>query len=167
VIKEFEVEETVRSADNSEVVQSATIERIIDGDTIECTIDGDSYRVRFIGVNTPEMYTVDSESGKKEPVPQPYALEAKEFVESILVAGGVVYLETDVADVDKYNRLLRYVYVDAKNVGSIKTSINHMLVEKGYATVMTIPPNDLYSIIFNEAAEEARDKKLGLWSVSE
>lgn len=35
--------------------QLAEVSRIIDGDTIEVNINGDSYRVRYIGIDTPEI----------------------------------------------------------------------------------------------------------------
>ncbi|GAF76144.1 unnamed protein product, partial [marine sediment metagenome] len=71
---------------------------MIDGDTI--IIEGD-YRVRYIGIDAPEIY----------PELEACGMEALE-VNRALVEGREVRLEQDVSETDKYGRLLRYVYVD-------------------------------------------------------
>ncbi|HEX3053997.1 MAG TPA: thermonuclease family protein, partial [Aggregatilineaceae bacterium] len=70
---------------------------IIDGDTIDVRISGEVYRVRYIGVNTPER---DDDC---------YAEATNANAD--LVEGQTVTLERDVSDTDQYGRLLRYVYV--------------------------------------------------------
>ena len=35
-------------------LEVATVERVVDGDTIEVKIDGEKFKVRLIGVDTPE-----------------------------------------------------------------------------------------------------------------
>ena len=81
----------------------ATCIRVIDGDTIEVLIDGDKYKVRYIGMDTPEM---------DDPRPDVRALaEEATLVNKNLVDGKVVELEKDVSETDRYGRLLRYVYV--------------------------------------------------------
>src|SRR5690606_4359159 len=35
---------------------TATVINVVDGDTIDVLIDGEEYRVRYIGVDTPEVY---------------------------------------------------------------------------------------------------------------
>ena len=82
-------------------VVEATVVRVIDGDTIEVEIDGTSYRVRYIGIDTPE--TVHPQ----KPV-ECFGKEASEKNRE-LVEGKRVRLEKDVSDTDKYGRLLRYV----------------------------------------------------------
>ena len=75
----------------------AQVVRIIDGDTIEVNIYGSNYKVRYIGIDTPE-------------VGQPCSAEAT-AANRVLVEDKTVYLEKDVSEIDKYGRLLRYVYV--------------------------------------------------------
>ncbi|MCK4863754.1 MAG: thermonuclease family protein, partial [Dehalococcoidales bacterium] len=77
---------------------TATVTQVIDGDTI--TIDT-GHRVRYIGLDTPEVY----------PVQEAYGMEAWQANRK-LVEGKEVRLERDVSETDKYGRLLRYVYVD-------------------------------------------------------
>ena len=78
--------------------ETAKVIQVIDGDTI--TVEG-GYRVRYIGIDTPETH----------PVPEAYGTEAWQ-VNRQLVAGREVRLEQDKSNTDKYGRLLRYVYVD-------------------------------------------------------
>jgi len=122
------------------------VTRVIDGDTIE--IEGGE-RVRYIGIDTPE--TVDP----RKPV-QCFGVEASNKNKE-LVEGKMVRLEKDITDRDKYNRLLRYVYV-----GDI--FINLELVKQGFAYSYSYPPDIKYQEQFVKAQQEAREAKRGLWS---
>jgi hypothetical protein len=44
------------------------------------------------------------------------------------------------------------------------TFVNGLLAERGYATPLTIPPNDEYAPLFVAAARRARRARVGLWS---
>lgn len=122
------------------------VTRVIDGDTIE--IEGGE-RVRYIGIDTPE--TMDP----RKPV-QCFGVEASNKNKE-LVEGKMVRLEKDITDRDKYNRLLRYVYV-----GDI--FINLELVKQGFAYSYSYPPDIKYQEQFVKAQQEAREAKRGLWS---
>jgi micrococcal nuclease len=119
--------------------------RVIDGDTIE--IEGGE-RVRYIGIDTPE--TVDP----RKPV-QCFGVEASKKNKE-LVEGKMVRLEKDVTDRDKYNRLLRYIWLD-------DVLINKKLVEEGFAHSYSYPPDVKYQSLFVQAEKEAREGKIGLW----
>jgi len=119
---------------------AALVARVIDGDTIE--IEG-GYRVRYIGIDAPEK----AESYYWE------ALQANRD----LVEGKKVWLEGDVEDIDKYDRLLRYVWVD-------NTMVNAELVRLGYAYSYSYPPNLKYQTYLLQMEKEAREHKRGLWS---
>lgn len=125
-----------------------TVARVIDGDTIEIET-GD--RVRYIGMNAPE--TVDP----RKPV-ECFGKEASAYNHK-LVEGKKVRLVSDITDKDKYGRLLRYVYLEDG------TFINLKLVENGYASVMTVPPNVAQVEEFVKAEREAREVGRGLWKV--
>jgi micrococcal nuclease len=122
--------------------------RVVDGDTIEVSMAGTTYRVRYIGVDTPE--TVDP----RRPVGC-YGREASERNRQ-LVEGKTVELEKDVSETDKYDRLLRYVWVDGEMV-------NATLVREGYAMASTYPPDVKYQELFQSLQQEARDAGRGLW----
>ncbi len=122
------------------------VTRVIDGDTIE--IEGGE-RVRYIGIDTPE--TVDP----RKPV-QCFGVEASKKNKE-MVEGKIVRLEKDITDRDKYNRLLRYIYV-----GDI--FINLELVKQGFAYSYSYPPDIKYQDQIVNAQQEAKDANRGLWS---
>jgi len=98
----------------------AQVTHIVDGDTIDVSIGGVTYRVRYIGINTPEM---DEPCG-------PPAKDAN----ALLVAGKTVRLVKDVSETDRFGRLLRYVYVD-------DVFVNGELVLHGWADAVRYPPD--------------------------
>lgn len=134
---------------------SVKVVRVIDGDTIELE---NGSKVRYIGIDTPELY-----NSKKEQ--KCFGLEAREENKK-LVEGKMVKLEKDVSEVDKYGRLLRYVYVDPPAGGDSSPSgllVNDHLVRQGYAHSSTFPPDVKYQDRFLNAEREAREQKRGLW----
>lgn len=124
-----------------------TITRAIDGDTIELE-NGD--RVRYIGVNAPE--SVDPRRKV-----ECFGKEASAFNRD-LVEGKRVRLEKDVSDRDKYNRFLRFVFLEDG------TLVNEMLVREGYAFASAYPPDVSKAKLFRDAEREAREGKRGLWA---
>ena len=128
-----------------------TCVRVIDGDTIEVLINGVSYKVRYIGIDTPEM---------NDPRPAVQALaEEATMVNGNLVDGKVVELEKDVSETDRYGRLLRYVYVG-------DMFVNAELVALGYAQVATYPPDVRYEDPFLQLQIQAQEASLGLWATT-
>jgi len=122
--------------------------RVVDGDTIHVRIGARVEKVRYIGVNTPEVH-------HPRKCEEPGGREAAE-VNRRLVEGKTVRLELDVQERDRYGRLLAYVWV-----GDVM--VNAELVRLGYAQVMTIPPNVRYQEIFVKLQREAREAGRGLW----
>lgn len=122
------------------------VTRVIDGDTIE--IQG-GMKVRYIGINTPE--TVDPKKSV-----QCFGTESSKENKR-LVEGKSVVLVKDISDMDRYGRMLRYVYADG-------VFVNEYLVRHGYARVSTFPPDVTFADRFLEAEREARKQNLGLWS---
>ncbi len=130
-----------------------TVKHIIDGDTIVVDYNGRTEKVRLIGINTPEIHHPTKGV-------EPYGYEAKRFVEGILKPGDTVKLEFDVQLRDRYGRLLAYMYLADGRF------LNALLLENGYAQVMTIPPNVRYQEEFLKLQRDARENKRGLWSGS-
>jgi micrococcal nuclease len=127
----------------------AQVVRVIDGDTIAVVIDGLEYRVRYIGIDTPE--TVDP----RLPV-ECFGREASQRNRELL-EGKTVELEKDVSETDQYDRLLRYVWVDGEMV-------NATLVREGYAVAVTYAPDVKYQELLLELQRQARAEGQGLWS---
>lgn len=130
-------------------LEEVPVTNVVDGDTIDVLIDGRELRVRYIGIDTPE--TVDP----RRPV-ECFGREASERNRQ-LVEGGSVGLEHDVSETDQFERLLRYVWVDGQMV-------NAVLVEEGYATATTFPPDVRYADLFASLQSQAREAGGGLWS---
>jgi micrococcal nuclease len=128
--------------------EAAHVTRVVDGDTVEIDIDGRTDRLRYIGVDTPETVKPGT------PV-ECFGPEAHDFNED-LVDGKTVRLEFDAERRDVYDRLLAYVYVG-------DTFVNEELVRRGYATTLTIPPNDTYAARFDRLEKEASAAGRGLW----
>jgi micrococcal nuclease len=140
--------QTPQTPTRSPDLTEALVTRVVDGDTIEVEIGGESYKVRYIGIDTPELHH------PTKPV-EYYAQEAYEKNRE-LVEGKTVFLEKDVSETDMYGRLLRYVYVG-------DTFVNAYLVQQGYAQVSTYPPDVKYQQRFLELQREAREAGRGLW----
>jgi micrococcal nuclease len=125
--------------------------RIVDGDTIVVRLPDRLEKVRYIGVDTPELH----HPSKGE---QPGGREAAE-VNRVLVSGRRVRLELDVQPRDRHGRLLAYVWVD-------ETMVNAELVRRGFAQVMTVPPNVRHQALFLKLQREARESARGLWGAA-
>lgn len=153
--------QTVRiySKPSSVSLQEAKVVRVVDGDTIVVSINGTEYKVRLIGVDTPES-TIQHE---------PYGEEASQYTASMLT-GKTVYLEKDVSETDKYGRLLRYVWLSSPyslTDSEIRTKMfNALLVLQGYAQVATYPPDVKYAEKFVQYQREAVEKNIGLWGLT-
>jgi endonuclease YncB( thermonuclease family) len=84
-----------------------------------------------------------------------YGPEASRFNQR-LVEGETVRLDFDAERRDVYGRLLAYVYVG-------ELFVNAELLREGYATTLTIPPNDRFARRFAELEREASAAGRGLW----
>ena len=124
------------------------VTRVVDGDTIHVKLGDRVEKVRYIGVNTPELH----HPTKRE---EPGGREAAEMNRR-LVSGKRIRLELDVQTRDRHGRLLAYVWV-----GDVM--VNAELVRLGYAQVMTIPPNVRHQELFTKLQRDAREAGRGLW----
>lgn len=113
---------------------TARVIRVIDGDTIDVSINGAEYRVRYVGVNTPERG-------------EPCYSEAT-AANANMVLNQTVRLVKDTSDTDRYDRLLRYIYVG-------DTFVNRELVAQGYAEAVLYQPDDQYFDTFANLERDA------------
>jgi len=122
--------------------------RVIDGDTVEVELDGRAEDVRLIGVDTPETVKPDT------PV-QCFGERASHFTKRRL-EGRRVRLVFGVERHDVYGRLLAYVYLGRR-------FYNPILVRRGLARTLTIPPNDRYAPLLGRLQRRAALAGRGLW----
>ena len=120
--------------------QAARVTNVIDGDTIDVQINGETFRVRYVGVNTPE---------RAEP-----CYSDATAANRALVGGQNVILVRDVSETDRYDRLLRYVYVG-------DTFVNESLVIAGYAEAVLYNPDDREHDNFVLLERQAEQQGLG------
>jgi len=127
---------------------------VTDGDTIKVSIDGTTKIVRLIGMDTPE--TVDPRK-----TVQCFGKEASNKTKTILL-NKMVRLESDPTqgELDKYQRLLRYVFTEDG------TFFNKLMIEQGYAHEYTYNIPYKYQVEFEVAEKTARETQVGLWNPS-
>lgn len=125
--------------------------KVIDGDTVDVLINGKTERLRLIGINTPE--TLDP----RKPV-ECFGVEASNKAKELLT-DKYVFLESDPSqgERDKYERLLRYVFLENGE------SFNLKMIKEGFAHEYTYDLPYKYQKEYKEAEKNARENTLGLW----
>ena len=124
---------------------SARVTQHTDGDTLWLSGIG---KVRLIGIDTPEVF-----SGV-----ECYGRRAAAFLRRLLPLGSEVRYRLGSEERDRYGRALAYVWLDDGRF------LNRLLLARGYAQTLTIPPNVEYADDFAAAARRARGRGLGLWA---
>jgi micrococcal nuclease len=134
----------------------ALVTNVVDGDTIDVEIEGVEYRLRYIGIDTPETVDPRRPVGCLGPEASAYNRQ--------LVEGRTVGLEKDVSETDQFGRLLRYVWLPAEATPSGQAEmVNAVLVREGYAQASTYPPDVKHQDLFLQLQSEARLARRGLW----
>ena len=136
----------------------AKVTKYLDGDTLKVTLtNGFVISVRLLLIDSPEY--------KKAKIDQQlYGYEALEFAKENLKIGDIVYLEFE-GDVikDKYDRHLAYLwYKDKENKYLL---YNEEIVRVGLSKVAYIFSQSRYLNRILLAQDEARIKKLNIWSI--
>jgi endonuclease YncB( thermonuclease family) len=122
------------------------VTRAISADTIEVYVNGEFFEVRYIGLEAPAA-SVYGEAMS----------EAATKKNQELVEGKTVLLIKDVSDTDEGGRLLRYVI-------SGVYFINREILEMGYASAISNPPDLTCDVVFQESQRLAKAQSLGIWS---
>ncbi len=125
---------------------------VIDGDTIKVDIGGKIETVRMVGVDTPEI------AGPRNTQDDYFGPEAAQYTKKLL-ENQPVYLIPDPmqSNRDKYNRLLRYVFLEDG------TLVNAKLIEEGYAYNYIYEPFQFMKQ-FDYLEKQAKEKQLGVWN---
>ena len=136
----------------------AKVTKYLDGDTIKVTLtNGFVICVRLLLIDSPEY--------KKAKIDQQlYGYEALEFSKENLKIGDIVYLEFE-GDVikDKYDRHLAYLWYKDKEGKFLL--YNEEIVRVGLSKVAYIFSQSRYLNRILLAQDEARIKKLNIWSI--
>lgn len=132
--------------------ESVSFKKCTDGDTAHFMVDGVDTTVRFLAIDTPE-YTKEKE---------PYGKEASAFTCNAIEHAETIELEYDDASdkVDKYGRVLAWVYVDGK-------LLQQELIANGLAEVAYLYGDYTYTDALQEAQLQAQKQALNIWSDEE
>jgi len=153
---------SVAATDAPSKADTYSVVKVVDGDTLVIDIDGRSTTVRLIGLDTPE--TVDP----RKPV-QCFGKAASDKAKELLT-GQTVRVEYDLSQgspsfakasegtVDKYGRLLAYIYLPDSML------FNEYMIAQGYGHEYTYDLPYRYQAEFKAAEVEAREAKRGLWA---
>ena len=143
--------------------QKTTVTRVIDGDVIQIIYGGVEKRVRLIGIDAPES-RIDKKALKGANMSEhdieaivEMGAKAKAYVNGLIKRGNFITIEFDIKEMDRYGRLLCYVYLSNGKM------LNEEIVKAGYANVKAIPPNVKYKNRFLNAFEYAKESERGLW----
>jgi micrococcal nuclease len=144
---------TEESTDAPDTRQKATVVKVVDGDTIAVSINGKSETIRIIGIDTPEI--VDPRK-----TVECFGKEASDFANLTLQDNKIVLLESDPTqgDKDKYQRLLRYVWIDDV------TDFGKLMINDGFASEYTYNLPYKYQNEYKQAEKNAREANKGLWA---
>jgi len=123
------------------------VERVVDGDTID--IEGGE-RIRLLGIDTPESGAC-------------FSAESTSYLQ-LLLADAHITIEKDITGSDRYERLLRYVYIPSDDIKNDDVFVNEQLVREGYAVVMPVAPDNRYRDLLSSAQAEAKDTSRGMWA---
>ena len=128
-----------------------TYKGCIDGDTAWFTTEDEDIKVRFIGINAPELE-------RKETQAEYYSEEAKNYVCTKLEKANKIELEFDPNSdkQDKYDRYLAWIFVDGK-------LLQKDIVKSGYAKVDYIYNKYKYVNELYESENIAKKNNLGIW----
>jgi micrococcal nuclease len=126
------------------------VSRFVDGDTIVVDMNGTPETIRFTGVDTPETHKPNT------PV-QCYGPAASAYTKQTIGTNRVrLTLDPKSTNRDRYNRLLRYVYLPDG------TLVNLKLIQNGYGFYYPYFPFTK-STEFAAAQADAQSDNKGLW----
>lgn len=152
--------------------EEGEVTRVVDGDTLHVAAYGRTYKLRLIGVDTPEVYaspklTRDATRTKQDKaVIMALGKRASDFARS-LCAGRRCRIGYDPANAarghrDRYERLLAYVWV-LDDAGA-ETFVNAELLRQGYGKALTsFAYDDARKAEFLDLQRQARAEGRGLW----
>lgn len=129
---------------------SYSINHFVDGDTIAVNMNGKVETVRFVGVDTPETHKPNT------PV-QCYGPAAAAYTKAMIGSHNVrLQADPESTNRDRYNRLLRYVYLPDG------TLLNEKLIQTGHGFYYPYFPFTK-STQFAADQAQAKAQNLGLW----
>ncbi len=151
------IEEAKNSTATQTEFEEVSLVYVVDGDTLVVLgDDGLEYKVRLIGIDTPE--SVHSDVEKNNVFGEDASRHTKEMLENVQT----LYLEYDKQVTDVYNRTLAYVWM-TPDTTDVSNMLNAKILMDGYAIDKVYEPNHKYADVFANLCLEANENHTGLW----
>ncbi len=125
----------------------ATVAYVIDGDTIIVRARARRLRVRLLGIDAPE------DTRRRDC----FGAQATAALRGLLPEDTAIMVAVDRRRADPYGRALGYVW---RPDGVF---VNRVLIRRGYATTLFLPPDGPYHAELTAAEALARASRAGLW----
>ncbi len=144
--------------------------KVVDGDTVYVKVDGNLWKIRLLGVDTPEIhkknnpyeyYLINGTPITNITYLKLWGLKAKDFAEKELLHKKVIIVFDKKIEKDRYGRYLAYIYI---NKSGKLINFNEELLRYGYARVY-ISDFSLKNE-FLRIERYAKENRIGLWNWS-
>ncbi|WP_244409410.1 calcium-activated nuclease EcnA [Methanocaldococcus jannaschii] len=145
--------------------------KVVDGDTVYVEVNGELWKIRLLGVDTPEIhkrnnpyeyYLLNGTPITDTKYLKEWGYKAKHFAEKELKNKTVIIVfDNEAPKKDKYGRYLAYIFINNSNN---LINFNEELLKYGYARVY-ISNFELKDEFLN-VEREAKENRVGLWNWS-
>jgi endonuclease YncB( thermonuclease family) len=137
------------------------VSKVSDGNNVTVvTKNREKLKVRMYGIDAPELDKINRKTKRIIRPGQPFGIEAKSHLSS-MVFGQDVRLA--IMDIDTQKRMVAVVWVREKDFSK---NVNIEMLKAGMAEAYTeYLIDEQYRNVFLEAEKEAREKKIGIWSL--
>jgi len=121
--------------DAEDIDENARVAYVVDGDTLKLT---DQRMVRLIGINSPEI-------NYKEGIAEPLSHKARNLLRQKFELNKNLSLVFDEEKKDRYGRILAHLFF------ANGKSVQQMMLQKGLAAWIVVPPNNHYLDCYRNA----------------
>lgn len=136
----------------SSIQQTARVAHVHDGDTLKLV---DGRKIRLLGINTPEV-------ARKHAPAEDFAYQARDALRKLVKQSeSKIGLSFGIEKRDRYKRTLAHLYL------ADGTNLQARLIQLGFATAFTTPPNDRLSECYSRLEAIAIKHRRGIWALDQ
>lgn len=130
---------------------TVTLNNCVDGNSARFMLGLGEIKVKFLGIEVEEKIVNEETQEIEENFVSDYVCNALTKAKTIKIE-----YEPNAEKEDKYGRIQAWVFIDG-------TLLQETLVKKGYAKVMYLSDDYLYTEKLKDAQSFAKENKLGIW----